>query len=346
MLCGSAQAETSSGISDSLERNTMTYKGMKFPKVGLPDQFKSIAAGGSVCEIGETRTQTQNFSHHGLYKQKKSWSDTRQHSFFSPNFWVTDSGSVTLTSRGLPASFSPTVLQSNMTFNTNSEYNTVQSSLNSYVASLDIPDTIKADINIQLQEFISNFQSYTNAISSSHGGFQVTTTVGGTGRLNFNTGHAWIEGRMVVQQTCVPPELTNPGDLEQKLKLWIDDTASDYPNTTTGTVLVGTIMDRPQAEIISGTIGVVGSRQGEWTKWLNRDRPGGNGDFDTLAGFRQSGQACETPIEIECRTSAGKVPHNQTGEVYSCAPQTGGACVNRQQSDGRCQDYEVRFKCP
>ncbi|MCY1020378.1 hypothetical protein [Pyxidicoccus sp. MSG2] len=82
-----------------------------------------------------------------------------------------------------------------------------------------------------------------------------------------------------------------------------------------------------------------------WTPWLNRDGPSGSGDYETLVDFSPT-QVCPNPVAAECRTIAGAVPWYSTGETYSCTPNGGGACVNANQSDGFCQDYEVRFYCP
>jgi hypothetical protein len=83
---------------------------------------------------------------------------------------------------------------------------------------------------------------------------------------------------------------------------------------------------------------------GTWTPWLNRDGPGGVGDFETLADFG-SQVPCATPVAIQCQTLAG-VDYTLTGEVYSCMPTAGGVCVNSNQPDGACMDYRVRFLCP
>lgn len=88
---------------------------------------------------------------------------------------------------------------------------------------------------------------------------------------------------------------------------------------------------------------------GTWTAWLNRDLPGGNGDYETLADFRASGNnICNgaNPIGIECRVAATGVNWSSSGEVYSCTPLVGGVCVNAEQPDFSCQDYQVRFLCP
>jgi hypothetical protein len=85
-----------------------------------------------------------------------------------------------------------------------------------------------------------------------------------------------------------------------------------------------------------------------WTVWLNRDTPGGSGDWETLTDFRAAGvNICNgaTPIAIDCRTKSGGIHWTATGEVYSCTPAVGGVCQNSQQPDGACLDYEVRFLC-
>lgn len=93
----------------------------------------------------------------------------------------------------------------------------------------------------------------------------------------------------------------------------------------------------------SVSLGTVTS--GNWTGWLNRDGPSGSGDWETLSEFLPLGQACSSPVGIQCQTPSG-VDWTQSGEVYSCTPSGGGICVNANQSDGYCQDYRVRFLCP
>lgn len=45
--------------------------------------------------------------------------------------------------------------------------------------------------------------------------------------------------------------------------------------------------------------------EARWTSWLNRDGPGGSGDFEGLKDFVQSGQACSHPKEIRLSSSSG-----------------------------------------
>ncbi len=84
----------------------------------------------------------------------------------------------------------------------------------------------------------------------------------------------------------------------------------------------------------------------EWTQWYNTDRPSGNGDYQTIQGLTEKGLACPKPADIECRDSRTKVDSSKNGETVTCNVTEGGNCVNKLQSDGRCNDYEVRLLCP
>ncbi|WP_395856916.1 hypothetical protein [Cystobacter fuscus] len=80
-----------------------------------------------------------------------------------------------------------------------------------------------------------------------------------------------------------------------------------------------------------------------WTSWINRDVPGGVGDYETLVNIRDEGYpVCASPLAVECKTTAG-VDWTQTGQSYTCNASTGGTCVN--SSSQSCLDYQVRFLC-
>lgn len=85
---------------------------------------------------------------------------------------------------------------------------------------------------------------------------------------------------------------------------------------------------------------------GKWTDWLNRDAPGGAGDYETLREFVKEGAACSAPLDIECQSIDGQ-GWQAAGQVYTCSKESGGICLNREQPRGRsCKDYQVRFLCP
>ena len=78
-----------------------------------------------------------------------------------------------------------------------------------------------------------------------------------------------------------------------------------------------------------------------WTQWLNRDMPGGTGDWETRFGFTD---ACPSPIGVECQTVDG-VDYVQAGQAVTCDPMFGFACDN-SKNNWDCLDYKVRFLCP
>jgi hypothetical protein len=83
----------------------------------------------------------------------------------------------------------------------------------------------------------------------------------------------------------------------------------------------------------------------DYTPWLDRDDAGGNGDGEHHGIFVQEGRACAAPISIECATTSG-IPWSSTGEKVVCTPNRGAICLNAEQSDLWCEDYQVRFACP
>lgn len=84
---------------------------------------------------------------------------------------------------------------------------------------------------------------------------------------------------------------------------------------------------------------------GEWTSWLDRDNPGGSGDWEDLASFIAAGKVCEHPVGIQGRKHGTSTPWFDTGEVITATPEEGLVCRNADQPDGKCYDYDVRFFC-
>ncbi len=89
----------------------------------------------------------------------------------------------------------------------------------------------------------------------------------------------------------------------------------------------------------------LGVARAGWTEWLDRDGPGGTGDFEGLKGHLDQGNACPAPLDIECRSADGQ-DWGETGQVVTCQPFRGAVCRNGDQTDGRsCLNYIVRFLC-
>ena len=81
-----------------------------------------------------------------------------------------------------------------------------------------------------------------------------------------------------------------------------------------------------------------------WTQWLDRDDPGGSGDWESRAAHPA---VCANPWNFQARRRGTTIPATQTGEIFSTLSANGGlVCRNADQPDGVCFDYEVRFFCP
>lgn len=85
---------------------------------------------------------------------------------------------------------------------------------------------------------------------------------------------------------------------------------------------------------------------GTWSKWLDRDTPGGKGDYETLSSLLKEGQLpCSKPSAIECQAADGR-DHTETKQVVSCNLSDGAVCINDQQAGNeRCLNYRIRVRC-
>ncbi len=87
-----------------------------------------------------------------------------------------------------------------------------------------------------------------------------------------------------------------------------------------------------------------------WTPWLNRDTPGGSADAERISDFISDGNpnfcaSADDVTGVECRVKSTGVDASQSGEIVTCDTETGFICLNADQSDGHCLDYEVRYYC-
>ncbi|XP_059494000.1 uncharacterized protein si:dkey-205h13.2 [Stegostoma tigrinum] len=84
------------------------------------------------------------------------------------------------------------------------------------------------------------------------------------------------------------------------------------------------------------------------TEWFNHDNPSGNGDYEDFSSLQKEypGQICSNPVACEVETTSG-LPLSSSGDnVAPCSISTGFVCVNKDQADGSCEDYRIRFTCP
>ena len=81
---------------------------------------------------------------------------------------------------------------------------------------------------------------------------------------------------------------------------------------------------------------VMFSWAGGGTPWLNRDQPGGVGDYETISDH----------LKIQCRFKAtGNAITDGAPVGYHCNIKEGGWCKNNDPAGLRCQDMEVMFSC-
>ncbi|KAJ8393076.1 hypothetical protein AAFF_G00067590 [Aldrovandia affinis] len=88
-------------------------------------------------------------------------------------------------------------------------------------------------------------------------------------------------------------------------------------------------------------------QEAEWTDWFDRDDARGSGDWEKLADLHKAfpERTCSSPMGIQVETHGG-VPSNETGEVFHKNDKDYGfVCLNKDQLDGICQNYRVRFLC-
>lgn len=277
--------------------------------------------GFSCCTVGETRSQSKVASidlmtPKGLNKNKYVPADGPREMIYSPpqSCWVISSYQRVVTSANGPLEATDDAQPANFNYLTTWEYESVQEEMQEYVGNLNILDEYKADLYAKIEKFIKSYGQYAHSISTSHGQVRHRARVGGQGAFN---GRSWYSGHITSTETCSPAEVRDAAALRETIKTWVDETVSDLPQPS-----------------------------GHWTTWLNRDDPGGKGDFETLREFLAAGQACTAPTGIECQTLDGR-PWNETGEVVTCRPDVGGYCYNEHQRAGkRCSNYRVRFLCP
>ena len=74
----------------------------------------------------------------------------------------------------------------------------------------------------------------------------------------------------------------------------------------------------------------------------------GDGEYETLFMLRHEnfGEICFNPTAVDARVVGDQTHYSQTGQILTVDSKTGLECVNDQQPNGVCLDYEVRFCCP
>ena len=148
--------------------------------------------------------------------------------------------------------------------------------------------------------------------------------------------------------------------------LTCDDTDSNSTELTCGPLSIPDCVDRtvycvfPPASIAGGDITINQNpspsykkqSQCNWGRWFNaNDNVGGKGDFEIITEIngKFGTMACANPDDIKARVKETKqeVPKQGGPQVYSKYDKINGfTCLNKDQTDGQCLDYEVSLCCP
>ena len=86
---------------------------------------------------------------------------------------------------------------------------------------------------------------------------------------------------------------------------------------------------------------------GQWSRWINRDKPTGIGDVETLQLIRRETPediACKNPSKVDARAARTNEPIDVYQLDLEIGPDFGVQCLNAKNGGG-CIDIKIRFCC-
>jgi hypothetical protein len=222
-----SDAQAKAELAKAVDATTVVRKGKAFP---APHTASTNSKTGA-C----TPTDTQSFDHAASItiaspnhtKKDLKYPDPEDREFYSaPPGWVVQSYARHVDTSGPPFTGGDSSTPANFSWNNSSSYSSVQTQMHSYVASLNIPDVIKADLNAKIDSMISNISSASYSISSSSAVLTHHGQVSGVGTINPHTGHSWYTAWLNGTLACAPEYLYDANALTTMLKSWVTNTLS------------------------------------------------------------------------------------------------------------------------
>ena len=222
-----SDAQAKAELAKAVDATTVVRNGKAFP---APHTASTNSKTGS-C----TPTDSQPFDHAASitiaspYHTKKDnkYPDPEDREFYSaPPGWVVQTYSRHVDTAGPPYAGGDSSTPANFSWNNSATYSSVQTQMHSYVASLNIPDVIKADLNAKIDSMISNISSASYSISSSSAVLTHHAQVMGVGVVNTSTGHSWYTAWLNGTLGCAPEYMYDANALTTMLKNWITGTLS------------------------------------------------------------------------------------------------------------------------
>lgn len=226
----SADAAQDALAAQVLNDSVLTVGGLSFPKVSPPANAKMASSQGC-CTPGETRTvnvaEIDLSTPKGTPKNQYAPADGPDEKVHGvPPCWVIVSYERVITEANPPYQAGVDDQPANFNYLTSTQYQAVYESLKDYVAKLNILDKYKAELLVKLQEFVKNYGSYSNSISTSHAQVRHKGRVQGRGWFN---GSSIYRAYIRVTEKCCPPQVYDAQQLKTTLQAWVDETASKLP---------------------------------------------------------------------------------------------------------------------
>lgn len=86
-------------------------------------------------------------------------------------------------------------------------------------------------------------------------------------------------------------------------------------------------------------------KYGPWLSLSDPNLPTSIGDFENIQDIISASNICQNPIDIECRDYVTHQSYKTVGQEVSCDLTNGLYCLNKNQKEEYCNNYEVRIKC-
>jgi hypothetical protein len=228
-------AKTDADAQRLIQSSVVTVRGMQFPKAPTLTNAKTTA---SCCQPGDSRSingvaKIDLSTPKGLAKNKYVPSAGYTEAVYSPplSCWTISSYNRHVTDANNPYEAMDDAQPANFHYLTNQEFTSTLEEMKHYVATLNILDKYKGNLDAKLESFVKSYSSYKNEISTSHGQVRHKARVQGLGAFN---GSSWYHAEINTTEICCPPEIRDQSALRQTLKSWVDDTASKLPRGPVG----------------------------------------------------------------------------------------------------------------
>jgi hypothetical protein len=218
---------TKAAVQNAIRNGVIIVGAKSFPKL-----VKTPGPGSAArvcCDLGETKMihGEANISAALPKGTKKDVRESHESKYSAPSCWLILRANKTHAENLGPTSSTQDLVPSGFTFATAQTFATETQTLKDYVLKLDIPDVVKAELNLRLEEFAKNYSSYASSMTASHSTLVHRATLSGAGKFN---GRTTYRAYYDVELTCCPPELTDGKAFESAMRVWIDATVSRYKN--------------------------------------------------------------------------------------------------------------------